>query len=85
MYLLPGFIDNFCSLKNCKHGASCNSKSKCACPKVDDCPPDQPQVCGTDGNTYTSQCHLNAISCEKQILVEATKVGPCGTWILKEC
>ena len=75
---VTGFIEGFCSLKNCKHGARCDAKGKCACPKVDDCPPDPRSVCGTDGYTYKNQCHLDVTSCQKQILVEGTKLGTCG-------
>lgn len=65
-------------MKNCKHGGRCNSKAKCVCRKVEDCPPDPRRVCGTDGNTYKNQCHLDVTSCERQMLIEATKLGTCG-------
>ena len=35
-------------------------------------------VCGTDGKTYASMCHLGKESCETKSGVRKDHPGPCG-------
>ena len=35
-------------------------------------------ICGTDGKTYTSVCHLQKEACEKKSKVKQDHPGPCG-------
>ena len=36
-------------------------------------------MCGTDGKTYTNECHLEVESCRSQQSIEVASRGPCGT------
>ncbi|NXG98325.1 AGRIN protein, partial [Loxia leucoptera] len=60
----------------CQFGAICEAESgRCVCPT--ECVPSAQPVCGTDGNTYGSECELHVRACtqQKDILVAAQ--GPC--------
>jgi hypothetical protein len=35
-------------------------------------------VCGTDGKTYPTKCHLEKESCENEKFLEVEKKGNCG-------
>uniref|UniRef100_A0A8C5IPX4 Agrin n=1 Tax=Junco hyemalis TaxID=40217 RepID=A0A8C5IPX4_JUNHY len=60
----------------CQFGAICEAETgRCVCPT--ECVPSAQPVCGTDGNTYGSECELHVRACtqQKDILVAAQ--GPC--------
>lgn len=65
---------------SCKRNRECSVKPdrtvQCSC--VTSCPAANDPVCGTDGKTYPTQCHLKKESCEKGKFLEVEKKGKCG-------
>lgn len=47
------------------------------CPAI--CPLIFAPVCGTDGNTYSSECDFEVAQCESEDAIEIAKEGPCET------
>ncbi|KAL0851118.1 hypothetical protein ABMA28_006986 [Loxostege sticticalis] len=70
-----------CDHMTCYFGAYCVVRSglaTCECGATE-CPPtDGPSVCGSDGRTYLSTCHLRAHACRTQSDVVAQAFGPCA-------
>ncbi|XP_049772393.1 agrin-like [Schistocerca cancellata] len=79
-----------CEEAPCWWGAECESvegRPLCRCPE--DCPPPPPDaapdaapeaaVCGSDGATYASECHLRAKACANRDETRVSHPGPCGT------
>ncbi|XP_058265009.1 agrin isoform X4 [Hemibagrus wyckioides] len=67
-----------CLKKTCEFGSSCvvkNGEGVCEC--LDTCLQASDPVCGSDGQTYTSQCQMNAISCTLQKHIQIKHKGPC--------
>ncbi|KAK3873150.1 hypothetical protein Pcinc_021789, partial [Petrolisthes cinctipes] len=70
-----------CHQLQCYFGARClehSGHAECKCEAQ--CPEDSasaPAVCGSDGETYSSECHLRLFAChyQKDVVVEA--LGPC--------
>ncbi|KAK3699356.1 hypothetical protein RRG08_056493 [Elysia crispata] len=44
---------------------------------TEQCPTGQPQVCGSDGNTYGSGCELEKANCQDSTSIYLQKEGPC--------
>lgn len=68
-----------CLKKTCEFGSSCvvkNGNAVCEC--SDTCLQASDPVCGNDGQTYTSQCQMNAIACTLQKHIQIKHKGPCG-------
>lgn len=65
----------------CYFGAYCVVRSglaTCECPATE-CPSAEgPSVCGSDGRTYLSTCHLRSHACRSQSDVVAQAFGPCA-------
>ncbi|XP_047662867.1 agrin isoform X7 [Tachysurus fulvidraco] len=67
-----------CLKTTCEFGGSCvvkNGEAVCEC--LDTCLQASDPVCGSDGQTYTSQCQMNAISCTLQKHIQIKHKGPC--------
>lgn len=70
-----------CDHMTCYFGAHCVVRSglaTCECGTTE-CPPsDGPSVCGSDGRTYLSACHLRTHACRTQSDVVVQAFGPCS-------
>ncbi|XP_030042069.1 agrin isoform X2 [Microcaecilia unicolor] len=64
-----------CGSTICSFGAHCMD-GHCVCPQ---CNNSQPylRVCGSNGVTYVSKCHLQAASCQQKKVIEVSRKGPC--------
>lgn len=51
------------------------SKLRCSCPVY--CPSTKDLVCGTNGVTYPSTCHLTKEACETKNGVKLSYMGKC--------
>jgi hypothetical protein len=75
-----------CGDATCDYGARCDANTnRCVCPDSDaDCDPYTTDidiggaaVCGSDGNTYRSECHLLQYSCRYKLHILITSYTPC--------
>ncbi|KAG6440444.1 hypothetical protein O3G_MSEX001274 [Manduca sexta] len=70
-----------CDHMTCYFGAHCIVRSglaTCEC-STTECPPNEaPSVCGSDGRTYLSACHLRTHACRTQSDVVVQAFGPCS-------
>ncbi|XP_045445693.1 agrin-like [Melitaea cinxia] len=70
-----------CEHMTCYFGAYCVIRSglaTCECGAVECAASEEPAVCGSDGRTYLSNCHLRAHACRTQADVVVQAFGPCG-------
>ncbi|XP_049948109.1 agrin-like [Schistocerca serialis cubense] len=78
-----------CEEAPCWWGAECESvEGRPLCRCLEDCPPPPPAaapdaaadavVCGSDGATYASECHLRAKACANRDETRVSHPGPCG-------
>lgn len=74
-----------CANKTCDLYAVCHGdgfgNGLCQCPTSCEQIPnadDKEQVCGTDGQTYPSECHLKMEACRKQQFIVVANYGNCG-------
>ncbi|XP_050948925.1 tomoregulin-1 isoform X2 [Labeo rohita] len=67
-----------CDEYSCSFGGICRyngSHLECLC--LYQCPQSFAPVCGSDGNTYHSECFLRQAACEQQITINIITEGPC--------
>uniref|UniRef100_A0A8C6WM43 Transmembrane protein with EGF-like and two follistatin-like domains 1b n=1 Tax=Neogobius melanostomus TaxID=47308 RepID=A0A8C6WM43_9GOBI len=70
---------------NCKFGAECDEDSEdliCMCNIVCNGHNENP-VCGSDGETYPTPCHVREASCLKQTKIDIRHVGRCSDKTVK--
>uniref|UniRef100_A0A674GJY3 Agrin n=1 Tax=Taeniopygia guttata TaxID=59729 RepID=A0A674GJY3_TAEGU len=61
----------------CRFGAICEAETgRCVCPT--ECVPSAQPVCGSDGNTYGSECELHVRACTQQENILVAAQGPCS-------
>lgn len=69
-----------CLSKLCAENEDCTEEdglAKCICQRCDGKKKAE-QVCGSDGITYYSLCHLQQASCIQKMDIQAQHYGPCG-------
>lgn len=70
---------NPCTHMTCTLNQDClvnrHGEAVCVCPFV--CPLPIEPVCGTDGLTYDSSCHLKREACNKSLQTTVLHAGPC--------
>ncbi|KAK3093119.1 hypothetical protein FSP39_011312 [Pinctada imbricata] len=54
----------------------------CTCPNAFICRGRKRQVCGMDGNTYKSKCHMRVASCAKGKRIKLKHKGACNTGMI---
>ncbi|XP_065277420.1 agrin [Emys orbicularis] len=60
----------------CQFGAICEAETgRCVCPT--ECVSSSQPVCGTDGNTYGSECELHVRACTQQTNIQVAAQGDC--------
>lgn len=80
--------NNPCVNITCPDGSHCKINvlgiSECLCPEPPLCEASIQPVCGTDGITYESKCHLNRVNCISKLDVKIAYEGPCGKNYINE-
>ena len=70
-----------CEPVKCDTNKVCSRRTatsyECLCPQ---CNPKYDLVCGSNGWTYASECHLRKYSCNNQLSLNAQSNGPCGKY-----
>eukprot|EP00794_Sanderia_malayensis_P014924 gene14924-16466_t len=83
--VLPKIIDltkpDLCKKKSCEYYGKCitraDNTAECVCPLCDATTKYNP-VCGDDGMTYASECHLQATACTGRRDLKVAKKTACG-------
>uniref|UniRef100_A0A8C9VEY1 Agrin n=1 Tax=Scleropages formosus TaxID=113540 RepID=A0A8C9VEY1_SCLFO len=64
------------SCSNCSFGAICDGQTgRCVCST--ECEDSHQPVCGTDGITYATECHLHVRACTEQLDLKVAAQGEC--------
>lgn len=81
---LLSILPDGCAHSQCDYYAVCvtdgRGNGECQCPKVENCPKLSKPVCGTDGNTYDTICHMKSAACHQQSFVVSASDGACGMY-----
>ncbi|XP_035220628.1 agrin-like [Stegodyphus dumicola] len=82
-------VSGSCEQLKCFHGATCKEKLgeaqcicdfKCTSEDKGTKTPEDHTVCGSDGNSYGSECQLHLFSCRYQKPIEVIGEGPCSRY-----
>lgn len=71
---------SLCARIKCEFYSECQvsqDKPTCVCPANCDNEPKK-RLCGNDGQTYESECHMRIASCKKKELITRAYDGECG-------
>ena len=77
------YVLDDCSTVPCDFGGTCKiveGLAKCECDFP--CADDKNKVCGSDGNTYSTNCELQKEQCAEQRTINLIKNEPCGESML---
>lgn len=78
---ITNFFLDPCKETTCDYSGTCvvlsDRKAQCMCSVCSEDDKYKP-VCGSDGRTYATRCHLNKESCEKKKEIKPVKTKPCG-------
>lgn len=78
----PGHSCGMLGAYQCGYGSYCENTHNglvCRCDYID-ClrnPTGKYYICGSDGNTYESHCHMSFESCKEQKEITISYIGPC--------
>ena len=79
------FIDP-CDKAQCAYYSKCkvlpDRSTSCECPVCPSADKDYKPVCGNDGRSYYSKCHLQSDACLLQRNIVVSKEGPCGEFLV---
>ena len=74
-------ITDPCLMVQCEFNGKCSERAdrttECICP-ICDSDSKTEAICGDDGKTYASYCHLKSASCKTRRKVKVIKDKPCG-------
>ncbi|CAH1796250.1 unnamed protein product [Owenia fusiformis] len=81
----PGECQTSCDTVQCTHNRHCildqNHIAHCVecsnCPRIRHNSPSRMLLCGSDGNTYNSQCHIRRATCLNQGNIQTAYKGRC--------
>ena len=73
---------NACQLKPCPDPyaictVSDSGERECTCPQI--CTADYSPVCGTDGQTYSSECQMRVSACSQGMMIKVKSNGTCNS------
>ncbi|XP_022255732.1 agrin-like isoform X2 [Limulus polyphemus] len=77
---LSRMIGESCDSRTCQFGATCreeHGQEQCVCDFKCLSSESKQTLCGSDGNTYASDCQMQLFSCRYQKLLTVTSTGPC--------
>ena len=72
-----------CENKNCRFYANCESDGRCVCPAS--CGHVEAPICGSDGQTYVSECEMRVQACNHSQMVTVVSRGPCDLCLGVHC
>eukprot|EP00112_Aurelia_sp_Birch-Aquarium-sp1_P005724 Seg1649.2 transcript_id=Seg1649.2/GoldUCD/mRNA.D3Y31 product="Collagen alpha-4 chain" protein_id=Seg1649.2/GoldUCD/D3Y31 len=78
---VSSLLQDPCLNVKCEFSGKCNKRAdrttECICPICDSGSKTQ-AICGSDGKTYASYCHLKSASCKMKRTITVIKDEPCG-------
>ena len=88
VFLTSSHLLGPCDKVNCDYNGICvvndDGKATCGCHKCGSAIAVRP-ICGNDGRTYPSKCHLMSAVCREKTEITATRMGPCSEFRILLC